>query len=156
MTEKQFKELYRNRGLKMVKIKEIEVESTCLKVLDVDGTWVRQMGVPIAINGFKFFFVPTGNPMNQKIDAYSLDSLKVFESFKIPHKVALHQCATEEGFIRTIIPFAIKIGEQLNKMKSLNGWKEIFRGEYLSAIAECGARSEKERRLLKEFDSKGV
>lgn len=47
-----------------MKIKEIEVESTCLKVLDVDGTWVRQIGVPITINGFKFFFVPTGNPMN--------------------------------------------------------------------------------------------
>lgn len=39
---------------------------------------------------------------------------------------------------------------------SNDGWKEIFQGEYLSAIAECGARSEKERRLLKEFDSKGA
>lgn len=142
--------------MKIKRVKEIEVESTCLKVLDVDGTWVRQIGVPITINGFKFFFVPTGNPMNQKIDAYSLDSLKVFESFKIPHKVALHQCATEEGFMEATAPLAIRISEQLNKMKSLNGWKEIFRGEYLSAIAECGARSEKERRLLKEFDSKGV
>ena len=51
-------------------------------------------------------------------------------------------------------PLAIKISEQLNKMKSLNGWKEIFQGEYLSAIAECGARSEKERRLLNKFDNK--
>lgn len=107
----------------MVKIKEIEVESTCLKVLDVDGTWVRQMGVPITINGFKFFFVPTSNPMNVKIEAYSLDSLKVFESFKIPHKVALHRCATEEGFIRTIIPFAIKIGENLSELED-SKWKE--------------------------------
>ena len=39
-------------------------------------------------------------------------------------------------------------------MKSLNGWKEIFQGEYLSAIVECGARNEKERRLLKKFDNK--
>ena len=69
---------------------------------------------------------------------------------------ALLQCATKEGFMEATAPLAIRISEQLNKMKSLNGWKEIFRGEYLSAIAECGARSEKERRLLKEFDSKGV
>ncbi|WP_270451046.1 hypothetical protein [Lactobacillus crispatus] len=141
--------------MKIKRVKEIEVESTCLKVLDVDGTWVRQMGVPITINGFKFFFVPTGNPMNQKIDAYSLDSLKVFESFKIPHKVALHQYATEEGFIRTIIPFAIKIGENLSELED-SKWKSILKSERTAAIAECGARNEKERRLLKEFDSKGV
>ena len=53
-------------------------------------------------------------------------------------------------------PLAIRISKQLNKIKSLNGWKKIFQGEYLSAIAECGARSEKERQLLKDFDSKGV
>ena len=139
----------------MVKIKGIEVGSTCLKVLDVDGTWVRQIGVPVTINGFKFFFVPTGNPMNQKIDAYSLDSLKVFESFKIPHKVALHQCATEEGFIRTIIPFAIKIDENLSELEG-SKWKSILKSERATAIAECGARSEKERRLLKDFNSKGI
>lgn len=137
----------------MVKIIEIEVESTCLKVLDVDGTWVRQMGVPIAINGFKFFFVPTGNPMNQKIDAYSLDSLKVFESFKIPHKVALHQCATEEGFIRTIIPFAIKIGENLSELED-SKWKSILKSERTAAIAECGARNEKEAKLLDDFEKR--
>ncbi|MCZ9661886.1 hypothetical protein [Lactobacillus crispatus] len=137
----------------MVKIKEIEVESTCLKVLDVDGTWVRQIGVPITINGFKFFFVPTGNPMNQKIDAYSLDSLKVFESFKIPHKVALHQCAAEEGFIRTIIPFAIKIGENLSELED-SKWKSILKGERAAAIAECGARNEKEAKLLDDFEKR--
>ncbi|WP_240395064.1 hypothetical protein [Lactobacillus crispatus] len=137
----------------MVKIKEIEVESTCLKVLDVEGTWVRQIGVPITINGFKFFFVPTGNPMNQKIDAYSLDSLKVFESFKIPHKVALHQCATEEGFIRTIIPFAIKIGENLSELED-SKWKSILKSERTAAIAECGARNEKEAKLLDDFEKR--
>lgn len=137
----------------MVKIKEIEVESTCLKVLDVDGTWVRQIGVPITINGFKFFFVPTGNPMNQKIDAYSLDSLKVFESFKIPHKVALHQCATEEGFIRTIIPFAIKISENLSELED-SKWKSILKSERTAAIAECGARNEKEAKLLDDFEKR--
>ncbi len=137
----------------MVKIKEIEVESTCLKVLDVDGTWVRQIGVPITINGFKFFFVPTGNPMNQKIDAYSLDSLKVFESFKIPHKVALHQCATEEWFIRTIIPFAIKIGENLSELED-SKWKSILKSERTAAIAECGARNEKEAKLLDDFEKR--
>ena len=137
----------------MMKIKEIEVESTCLKVLDVDGTWVRQIGVPITINGFKFFFVPTGNPMNQKIDAYSLDSLKVFESFKIPHKVALHQCATEEGFIRTIIPFAIKIGENLSELED-SKWKSILKSERTAAIAECGARSENEAKLLDDFEKR--
>lgn len=136
-----------------MKIKEIEVESTCLKVLDVDGTWVRQIGVPITINGFKFFFVPTGNPMNQKIDAYSLDSLKVFESFKIPHKVALHQCATEEGFIRTIIPFAIKIGENLSELED-SKWKSILKSERTAAIAECGARNEKEAKLLDDFEKR--
>ena len=137
----------------MMKIKEIEVESTCLKVLDVDGTWVRRIGVPITINGFKFFFVPTGNPMNQKIDAYSLDSLKVFESFKIPHKVALHQCATEEGLIRTIIPFAIKIGENLSELED-SKWKSILKGERAAAIAECGARNEKEAKLLDDFEKR--
>ena len=140
----------------MVKIKGIEVGSTCLKVLDVDGTWVRQIGVPITINGFKFFFVPTGNPMNQKnqkIDAYSLDSLKVFESFKIPRKVALHQCATEEGFIRTIVPFAIKIGENLSELEG-SKWKSILEGERAAAIAECGARNEKEAKLLDDFEKR--
>lgn len=137
----------------MMKIKEIEVESTCLKVLDVDGTWVRQIGVPITINGFKFFFVPTGNPMNQKIDAYSLDSLKVFESFKTPHKAALHQCATEEEFIRTIIPFAIKIGENLSELED-SKWKSILEGERAAAIAECGARNEKEAKLLDDFEKR--
>lgn len=134
----------------MVKIKEIKVESTCVKVLDVDGTWVRQMGVPITINGFKFFFVPTGNPMNQKIDAYSLDSLKVFESFKIPRKVALHQCATEEGFIRAIIPFAIKIDENLSELEG-SKWKSILEGERAVAITECGARNQEERKFIDDF-----
>lgn len=134
----------------MAKIKEFEVESTCLKILDVDGTWVRQVGVPITINGFKFFFVPTGNPMNVKIDAYSLDSLKVFESFKIPHKVALHQCATEEGFIKAIIPFAIKIDEKLSELEG-SKWKSILEGERAAAIAECGARNAKEAKLLDDF-----
>ena len=134
----------------MTKIKEIEVGSTCLKVLDVDGTWVRQIGVPVTINGFKFFFVPTGNPMNQKIDAYSLDSLKVFESFKIPHKVALHQCATEEGFIRTIIPFAIKIGEYLSELEG-SKWKSILKSERATAIAECGVRNQEERKFIDDF-----
>ena len=134
----------------MAKIKEFEVESTCLKILDVDGTWVRQVGVPITINGFKFFFVPTGNPMNQKIDAYSLDSLKVFESFKIPHKVALHQCATEEGFIRTIIPFAIKIDKKISKLED-SKWRSILEGERAAAIAECGARNQEERKFIDGF-----
>lgn len=139
----------------MVKIKGIEVGSTCLKVLDVEGTWVRQIGVPITINGFKFFFVPTGNPMtmNHKIDAYSLDSLKVFESFKVTHKVALHRCATEEGFIRTIIPFAIKIGENLSELED-SKWKSILKGERAAAIAECGARNEKEAKLLDDFEKR--
>lgn len=101
-------------------------------------------------DGYKFFFVPTGNPMNLKIDAYSLDSLKVFESFKIPHKVALHQCATEEGFIRTIIPFAIKIGENLSELED-SKWKSILESERAAAIAECGARNEKEAKLLDDF-----
>ena len=134
----------------MTKIKEIEVESTCLKVLDVDGTWVRQIGVPVTINGFKFFFVPTGNPMNHKIDAYSLDSLKVFESFKIPHKVALHQCATEEGFIRTIILFAIKIDENLSELEG-SKWKSILKSERATAIAECGVRNQEERKFIDDF-----
>ena len=134
----------------MVKIKGIEVGSTCLKVLDVDGTWVRQVGVPVTINGFKFFFVPTGNPMNHKIDAYSLDSLKVFESFKIPHKVALHQCATEEGLI---IPFAIKIDENLSELEG-SKWKSILKSERATAIAECGARNEKEAKLLDDFEKR--
>ena len=134
----------------MCKFEAIEVGSTCLKVLDVDGTWVRQIGVPVTINGFKFFFVPTGNPMNQKIDAYSLDSLKVFESFKIPHKVALHQCATEEGFIRTIIPFAIKIGENLSGLEG-SKWKSILKSERATAITECGARNQEERKFIDDF-----
>ena len=134
----------------MRKFEAIEVGSICLKVLDVDGTWVRQIGVPVTINGFKFLFVPTGNLMNHKIDAYSLDSLKVFESFKIPHKVALHQCATEEGFIRTIILFAIKIGENLSELEG-SKWKSILEGERAAAIAECGARNQEERKFIDGF-----
>lgn len=85
------------------------------------------------------------------IEAYSLDSLKLFDSKPMSFITALLQCATKEGFMEVTAPLAIRISEQLNKMKSLNGWKEIFRGEYLSAIAECGARNQEERKFIDGF-----
>ena len=138
------------------KVKEIAYGDQTAVELDINGKWQKGYGTIVVIEGYKFIFVPRKYSNGINIEAYSLDSLKLFDSKPMSFITALLQCATKEGFMEVTAPLAIKISEQLNKMKSLNGWKEIFRGEYLSAIAECGARSEKERRLLKEFDSKGV
>lgn len=136
--------------VKIKRIREIEVGPTCSKELDVEGSWTKRWGVPIVIGNFDFLFIPTTNPMNVEIDAYSLDSLKVFDSFKISHKIALHQCATEEGFIRAIMPLAIRIDKNLGRLEE-SKWKSILKSERATAIAECGARNEKERKFIDDF-----
>ena len=138
------------------KVKEIAYGEQTAVELDINGKWQKGYGTIVVIEGYKFIFVPRKYSNCINIEAYSLDSLKLFDSKPMSFITSLLQCATKEGFMEVTAPLAIRISEQLNKIKSLDGWKKIFQGEYLSAIAECGARSEKERRLLKEFDSKGA
>ena len=139
----------------MLKFEAIEVGPRSGVEVDVEGRWLVRWGVPITIRGFKFFFVPTSNSKNVKIEAYSLDSLKLFDDFSVSKKAALEQCATEEGFIFTVMPLIAQIDINLRKLSD-DKWRSILKSERVTAIAECGARSEKERWLLKEFDSKGV
>lgn len=139
----------------MRKFVAIEVGPRSSMELDVEGRWLVRWGVPITIRGFKFFFVPTSNSKNVKIEAYSLDSLKLFDDFSVSKKAALEQCATEEGFVFTVMPLIAQIDINLRKLSD-DKWRSILKSERVTAIAECGARSEKERRLLEKFDSKGV
>ncbi|KWU06443.1 hypothetical protein AEL96_03600 [Lactobacillus crispatus] len=53
------------------------------------------------------------------------------------------------------MPLIAQIDINLRKLSD-DKWRSILKSERVTAIAECGARSEKERRLLKDFDSKGV
>lgn len=87
---------------------------------------------------------------NVRIEAYSLDSLKTFDRFHISHEVAWKGCSTEEGFIRTVMPFITRIDKRLDNLDD-DGWKTVFRDEYISAIAQCGARNKKEAKLLEDF-----
>ena len=136
------------RGVK--RIREIKVGPRSFYTLDVDGQWQKRAGVPITIKGFKFFFVPLDSPVNVKIEAYSLDSLKLFDGFRISHQTALYQCATEEGFIRAVMPLLIKIDRNLDGLKEEN-WKSILRSERATAITECGARNQEERKFIDDF-----
>ena len=75
-----------------------------------------------------------------------------------PRKVSLIvttlNCATEADFIKTVMPMIVRIDKDLREHKSDSFWKDFLQNEYLAAIIECGARNEKERRLLKKFDNK--
>ena len=136
------------------KVKEIAYGDQTAVELDINGKWQKGYGTIVVIEGYKFIFVPRKYSNGINIEVYSLDSLKLFDSKPMSFITAWLQCATKEGFMEATAPLAIRISEQLNKIKSLDGWKKIFQVEYCSAIAECGARSEKERRLLKKFDNK--
>ena len=114
------------------KVKEIAYGDQTAVELDINGKWQKGYGTIVVIEGYKFIFVPRKYSNGINIEAYSLDSLKLFDSKPMSFITALLQCATKEGFMEVTAPLAIKISEQLNKMKSLNGWKEIFQGEYLS------------------------
>ena len=115
----------------------------------------NQLGRAYTINGFDFFFVPISNAKGVVIQAYSLDSLKLFTSQQISFKTAYLNCATEADFIKTVMPMIVRIDKDLREPnKSDSFWEDFFQNEYLAAIIECGARNEKERRLLKKFDSK--
>ena len=52
------------------------------------------------------------------------------------------------------MPMIVRIDKALREPKSDNFWRDFLQNEYLAAIIECGARNEKERRLLKKFDNK--
>lgn len=144
-------------NLKRVKrMVPIQVEERTAYEVDRDGKWLISWGTPITINGFDFFFVPIANAKGVVIQAYSLDSLKLFTSQQISFKAAYLNCTTEADFIKTVMPMIVRIDKTLREPKSDNFWEDFFQNEYLAAIIECGARNEKERRLLKEFDSKGA
>ena len=136
--------------MKIKRVKEIAYGDQIAVELDINGKWQKGYGTIVVIEDYKFIFVPRKYSNGINIEAYSLDSLKLFDSKPMSFQTAWLQCATKEGFMETTAPLAIRISEQLNKVKSLDGWKKIFRGEYRSAIAECGARNEKESRLLEE------
>ena len=118
--------------------------------VDVEGRWLVRWGVPITIRGFKFFFVPTSNSKNVKIEAYSLDSLKLFDDFSVSKKAALEQCATKEEFVFTVMPLITQIDINLRKLSD-DKWRSILKSERVTAIAECGARTKKEAKLLDDF-----
>lgn len=142
-------------NLKRVKrMVPIQVGERTAYEVDRDGKWLISWGVPITINGFDFFFVPIPNAKGVVIQAYSLDSLKLFTSQQISFKVAHLNCATEADFIKTVMPMIARIDKVLREPKSDNFWRDFLQNEYLAAIIECGARNEKERRLLKKFDNK--
>ena len=121
--------------------------------VDRDGKWKITWGTPITINDFKFFFAPIPNAKEISIQAYSLDSLKLFRSQQISlsFKEAYLNCATEADFIKTVMPMIVRIDKALREPKSDGFWRDFLQNEYLAALIECGARNEKERRLLKEF-----
>lgn len=142
-------------NLKRVKrIVPIQVGERTAYEVDRDGKWLISWGTPITINGFDFFFVPISNAKGVVIQAYSLDSLKLFTSQQISFKTAYLNCATEADFIKTVMPMIVRIDKDLREPKSDSFWKDFLKNEYLAAIIECGARNEKERRLLKKFDNK--
>lgn len=131
------------------KIKEIAYgERTCIEV-DLNGKWHKLWGTLVKIDGYLFIFAPHTFPNGVGIWAYSLDSLKLFENTTIDMKTAIYQCATKEGFMKATAPLAIKIDKALCKAQSLDDWKNIFKSEYLTAIAECGPRNKKEKELIK-------
>lgn len=134
----------------MRKFVAIEVGPRSSVEVDVEGRWLVRWGVPITIRGFKFFFVPMANPKNVIIEAYSLDSLKLFDDFSVSKKVALEQCATEEGFVFTVMPLIAQIDINLRKLSD-DKWRSILKSERVTAIAECGARTGKEAKLLDDF-----
>lgn len=137
----------------MRKFVAIEVGPRFSVEVDVEGRWLVQWGVPITIRGFKFFFVPTSNSKNVKIEAYSLDSLKLLDDFSVSKKAALEQCATEEGFVFTVMPLIAQIDINLRKLSD-DKWRSILKSERVTAIAECGARNEKEAKLLDDFEKR--
>lgn len=102
---------------------------------------------------------------NNKSDAFELISVAKschsdlfsvcdLSSQQISFKTAYLNCATEADFIKTVMPMIVRIDKALREPKSDSFWKDFFQNEYLAAIIECGARNEKERRLLKKFDNK--
>ncbi|NRO92856.1 hypothetical protein IMAU10033_00769 [Lactobacillus helveticus] len=121
--------------------------------VDRDGKWKITWGTPITINDLKFFFAPIPNAKGVSIQAYSLDSLKLFRSQQISlsFKEVYLNCATEADFIKTVMPMIVRIDKALREPKSDGFWRDFLQNEYLAAIIECGARNEKERRLLKKF-----
>ena len=137
----------------MRKFEAIEVGPRSSVEVDVEGHWLVRWGVPITIRGFKFFFVPTSNSKNVKIEAYSLDSLKLFDDFSVSKKAALERCATEEGFVFTVMPLIAQIDINLRKLSDYK-WRSILKSERVTAIAECGARTEKEAKLLDDFEKR--
>ena len=142
-------------NLKRVKrMVPIQVGERTTYEVDRDGKWLISWGTPIAIDDFDFFFVPIPNAEGVVIQAYSLDSLKLFTSQQISFKAAYLNCATEADFIKTVMPMIVRIDKALKEPKSDNFWRDFLQNEYLAAIIECGARNEKERRLLKKFDNK--
>lgn len=134
------------------RVMPIEVGDRTSYEVEMDGKWRTAWGTPVKIHGYDFFLVPIQEAGGVNIQAYSLDSFKLFSSQFISNETAAIKCATEEGFIMTVTPMLAKINETLIKPKSKDFWEKIFHNEYLAAIIECGARNDKERQLLKEFE----
>lgn len=115
--------------------------------LDADGNWETCSGELFLVNGLKFIMIPTtAGEDGQIIKAYSLDSLKVFDM----QFVLKDDLKADNSMTIAIAPILSRISKTLNQVGT-DGGKKILKGEYLSAIAECGPRNEKEKQLLNEF-----
>ena len=52
--------------------------------------------------------------------------------------------------IKKVLITQDEIDKRLDNLDD-DGWKTVFRDEYISAIAQCGARNKKEAKLLDDF-----
>lgn len=62
------------------KVKEIAYGDQTAVELDINGKWQKGYGTIVVIEGYKFIFVPRKYSNGINIEAYSLDSLKLFDS----------------------------------------------------------------------------
>lgn len=136
--------------MKIKAIRQIAVGDDLNTEVDRNGKWQRGYGPKVTIEGYDFIFIPTSSPNGFLIQAYSLDSLKLFDEMQMSLKTGLIQCATKDGFIEAVAPLMMRISDELNKIKPISKWEKIFEDERRIAITECGARNERERQLLKE------
>ena len=112
--------------------------------VDVNGRWRKETGPKITIDRFNFVFAPRSFT---HFCAYSLDSLKLFDEMNVPFTTGLVDCATRDGYIKTIQPLINRIGKAL---RSGADWSNILYGEYCHSIVECGARNAREHKLIEE------
>ena len=101
------------------KVKEIAYGDQTAVELDINGKWQKGYGTIVVIEGYKFIFVPRKYSNGINIEAYSLDSLKLFDSKPMSFITAWLQCATKEGFMEATAPLAIRISERFAELLAI-------------------------------------